>query len=355
MNQLVRGAQRSRCLLRAGRLAFSTSESVTASSAVGGSASHQIIFTSSPLSCIERHLSSRSLDFQPNTAALYRSFSSLAVDVDTSEKLLDRANLEVVTPGFIIGFIQSYTAAHRVPIHQSDFIQLCESARAGKQKDAKVIAQALKEFKRINNFILEMPGASAAIDGMLRSMTPTWKIQDGKPKVRAALFVLEQILNDGSMDTSSIGTGLYFAVDSEMVDKVLDQLLDGLLDMQKSGMKLRLDSAAEEDEPKTVDEELLQNSLELTEDVISILLQRKCRPEWEMKKRAQRKYLKQLQFSGGPGRNTMKLATEITLLIGGTAAAKENIVASYDEAWKTKDVPDGVLELIADAEKMEKM
>lgn len=338
MNQLFRGVERSRCLLRASRQAFSTSESASAAVGAQGFLITQQTETNNDRRSYPN--ASTPLTFR-SSIALNRNFSSLSAH--TTPSALEHASIEEVTPGHIIFFLQHHTAnVEGAEILQSDFVQLCESSRPGKKKDAKVISTALKEFKRINGFILEMVGACAAVEGMLRSMTPTWKIQDGKPRLQAALFVAEQILDEK--------TGLYYAVETEMVDKVLGELHTGLLEMKENGMKLRLDNIGEEaKEEQTADEKYVRDALRVTEEVVKLLLERKCRPEWKMKRRARRKYLKLLQISSGPKRNTMKLATQISILIGGSAIAQEKIITPYDEAWKTKDVGDVVLKLIEEA------
>lgn len=317
MNQLIRGAERSRCLLRVGRQAFSTSES---SLAVGAqnltqptwqaeSANRQ----SFPIVTVHRVL-------RNDTLGLNRTFSSLSAAADTVQSedgqeqsseaeerapsTLEKAGFsnEDSTPGHAIAILQKAAAKGKGQyIRHSDFIRLCDSSRPGKQKDAKVIATALKEFKRNNRFTLQVEGSRAAVDGMLRSMKPSWKVQDGRPKVRAALFVAQQIVDET--------TGLYFAAETERVDIVLKDLRDGLLEMEENGFNLRIDDVGDEDdaedkEEPSADEKLLRYALRLTERVVKSLLKRKSRPEWDMKKRAKRKYLKYLQVGSGPRHHT---------------------------------------------------
>lgn len=263
---------------------------------------------------------------------------------------LEQANLVEVTPGHAIYVLQRYASeanGYKL-IRQSDFVRLCESSRPGKMKDAKVIATALKEFKRCNRFVLQMVGSRAAVEGMLLSMTPTWKVQDGKPRVRAALFVAEQILDET--------TGLYFAVETVTVDKVLEELYKGLLEMQDNRIKVSIgkdvDAIEEEDESST-DMKLVKDALRLTEGMLKLLIKRKSRPEWDMKKRAKRQYLKRLQIGGGPYRTTLQLATKISLLIGGTSVAQEKIIKPFEEAWWTKFVDENALKLIEDVKELE--
>jgi len=300
--------------------------------------------------------------------ALSRNFSSLSVEADNKPSggdvlastfaaiqrpgpsALEQANLPEVTPGHAMYVLQKY-AAKGTPnsIRQSDFVALCESARPGKQGDAKVIAVALEEFKKNNNFVLQMSGASAAVDGMLRAMAPTWKVQDGKPRLRAAIFAAQQIADEK--------TGLYFAVETEVVDKVLEEMHQALLEVGESGTKLRMqkiDEDAEEAEEPSANEKMLRDALRVTDEVTKFLIKRKCRPEMEMNKRKRRVYLKVLQIGSGPRRSTLELATKISMIIGGSDAARENIVSPHvtpyhASSWYTKRVEKVVLQMIEEA------
>lgn len=376
MNQLIRGAERSRCFLRVGRQAFSTSESALA---VGAQNLTQPRWQAEPANRQNNHFLSTPITvhrlLSNDRSDLNRNFSSLSVATDTTVEsddgqeptaaqrtpsVLEKANLENVTPGHALFVLQSSAAKGKGQgIRQSDFLLLCRSSRQGKQRDAKVIATALKEFKRNNRFVLQLEGSSAALNGMMRSMKPSWKVQDGKPKVRAALFVGEQILDET--------TGLYFAAETKMVDTVLKELRDGLLEMEKNGFNLRIDNVGDvaEDEDETegeskeessVEEKMLRDVLRLTEGVVKLLLKRKSRPEWDMKKRAKRKYLKLLQIGGGPSGTTMSLATQISILVGGTAVATENVVTPFADfkhphSKRTKSYP--LFEMIKEAEELE--
>jgi hypothetical protein len=376
MNQVIRGVERSKCLPRTSRQSFSTNGAVT--SAVGtqnltplptswrhvkpnNRRSHSIV--SAPI--IPRYVSVEPLSLN-NISVTNRNFSSMrAVTVDArsgdgedestitparAPSALEQADLEEVTPGHAIYVLQRHAseANGKKLIRQSDFVRLCESSRPGKMKDAKVIATALKEFKRCNRFVLQMVGSRAAVEGMLHSMTPTWKVQDGKPRVRAALFVAEQILDET--------TGLYFAVETVTVDKVLDELYKGLLEMQDNRMKVSIGKDVDEideGEESSTDVKLVKDALRLTEGVLKLLIKRKSRPEWDMKKRAKRQYLKRLQIGGGPYRTTLQLATKISLLIGGTSVAQEKIIKPFEEAWWKKFVDENSLKLIEDAKELE--
>eukprot|EP00584_Thalassiosira_punctigera_P001587 CAMPEP_0172535770 /NCGR_PEP_ID=MMETSP1067-20121228/7624_1 /TAXON_ID=265564 ORGANISM="Thalassiosira punctigera, Strain Tpunct2005C2" /NCGR_SAMPLE_ID=MMETSP1067 /ASSEMBLY_ACC=CAM_ASM_000444 /LENGTH=396 /DNA_ID=CAMNT_0013320715 /DNA_START=235 /DNA_END=1425 /DNA_ORIENTATION=- len=264
---------------------------------------------------------------------------------------LEQADLPAVTPGHCMYVLQRYAANGANLIRQSDFVRLCESSRPGKKKDAKIIATALREFKQYNRFVLQISGCRAAVDGMLRSMIPTWKVQDGRPRVRAAVFVAEQILDERS--------GMYFAVETVLVDRVLEEMQGGLLEMEENGFDLRVENASEDAEANegesSGEEKLLRDALRTTGELVRLLVRRKSRPHLDYKKRARRVYLKKLQFSGGPYSSTMQLATHVSLLIGTAANVQEGIVAPWREAWwtKHKKVDPGVLRMIEEASAME--
>ena len=405
MNRMVRGVERSaRCLLRSRRLGFSAAKSLSvvaaqnlmvhANPTSSNNYDRRISFIASTPNNIDRFVLGRNLSSMSAAVATdtssYDNFeqdeSSSTTMIERKPSALEQANLEEITPGHAMYVLQRYasTVNGNKLIRQSDFVALCESSRPGKKKDAKVIAKALRDFKRCNRFVLQLVGSRAAIDGMMRSMTPTWKVQDGKPKVKAALFVLEQIL-DG------LNTGLYYTVSAEDVNEVFEVLHEGLLEMEKSGMKLKIDNIREEkeaeegEEPEGEEEEtrttgrkfdlqqhlkcgddtllevegasdveqLARNTLRLTEGVMKVLINRRMRPEWEMKKRAKRQYLKLLQIGGGPHQTTLQLATQIALLVAGSEATEERIVVPFGKAKKTAKVDEITRKLVEDAKVLE--
>ena len=361
MSQVIRGVERSKRFLQASRQSFATS------------APTSVVVTQNltPLATSWRHLKSSDRRSQSIVSApitpgygcvrllspddvlsLDRSFATVegTTTPERSPSALEQANLEEVTPGHAIYILQRHAALAngKKLIRQSDFVRLCESSRPGKMKDAKVIATALKEFKRCNRFVLQTVGSRAAVEGMLRSMTPTWKFQDGKPRVRAALFVAGQIVDET--------TGLYFAVETLTVDKVLEELYNGLIKMQDNNMKViidKVDDEAEEGEETSSDFKLAKDALRLTEGMIKLLIKRKSRPEWDMNKRSKSQYLKRLQIGSGPYRSTLQLATKISLLVGGTTVAQEKVIKPIEEAWWTDFVDEAALKLIEDAKELE--
>lgn len=318
---------RARCILRANKLGYRPKEAV----AVG----------------VQNNLMSPT---QLLASSQHRfAFSSVAqeqISATRRPSALEQANLDVITPGHSISVLQKYAGNGAALIRQSDFVTLCESSRPGKMKDAKVIATALKEFKRNNRFVIQKVGARAAIEGMMRSSVPNYKVLYGKPRLHAAIFVADQIID--------AKTGLFFAVETELVDQVLSEIQQALTEMEEKGMQLKIEikekSSGEEDD----DERLLFKTLRVTEGLVKVLVKRSVRPEFNMKKRAARKYLKRLQTVAGPELSTLKLATDIALSIGGAAVTQKDIVAPYAAAWWTKGVvDDSILTMIADAERQE--
>lgn len=187
-----------------------------------------------------------------------------------------------------------------------------------------------------------------AVQGMMRSMVPNHKVVYGRPRLEAAVFVLEQILDEK--------TGLYFATETFMVDKVLSDLRKSLNEMEERGVNLRV--AIDEDKTEgaelSEEENMLTRAARVTEAVVKLLVKRRSRPENEMKKRAKRKYLKYLQVNEGPEVSTMKLATEICLAIGGSEYTKKNIIAPYTDAWWSRgNIDESIHHMVADAEAKE--
>ena len=354
MNQLIRGVERSGSLLRASRQLHSV-----VATTVGGNIHQNLILPTSSF-FLRRNVVPILVSAQPYYRVVDRTFSSMHAAatativedaIQRPPSALEQAKLEEITPGHAIFVLQKFAseANGNKLIRQSDFVMLCESARPGKMRDAKVIATAMKEFKRCNRFVLQSVGSKAAVDGMLRSMTPTWKVQDGKPRVRAALFAAEQIVDET--------TGLYFAVETATVDKVLEELQEGLLEMQENRMKVTIDNIdgeTVEGEDISTDVKLAKDALRLTAEMINQLIKRRSRPERDMNKRRKNLYLKRLQIGSGPRRSTLQLGTKISLLIGGTSAAQTNIIEPFEAAWWTSFVDEDTLQLIADAKELER-
>ena len=387
MNQAIRGVERSVCFRWASRRSFSfygpalgleassasaasdnnltSNQQISSFSLAESNNDRRYYVLSSTSSTSAPSVGFRSYNSNDSPRGLHRYFSSVSAAPDTTATVttitqdarslsaLQQANLELLTPGQAIYTLQRHAAKGTGNlIRQSDFIELCNSARPGKLRDALVIATALKEFKRNNRFVLQVSGAKAAVEGMLRSRKSTWKVHDGKPRVKAAVFVAEQILNED--------TGLYFAIETTMVDKVMEEMHKGLIEMKENGFKVSIDSKSGvpdegEDTPSpTPDETLIMDALRVTQSLVHLLIRRKSRPEWDIKnKRAARRYLKRLQIGGGPYRSTLQVATKISLLIGGSSVAQGQIIDPFERAWWTKFVDEESLKLIQKARDLE--
>lgn len=184
----------------------------------------------------------------------------------------------------------------------------------------------------------------------MRGMIPNYKVVYGIPKVEAAAYALGEIGEET--------TGLYYAVEVEVVDAILECLLEGLYEMMERGSVVRVD--LEEDLTNARDEnggyeisdkKTLRAALESTVSSINQLIRRRARPEEDMKKRARRRYLKYLKTDDGPSVSTMKLATQISLVLGGPEYTREKLIEPYRSVWWTKGVVDeGVLGLVEEAE-----
>jgi hypothetical protein len=350
MNTLIaRGAEKSRCLLRTSIKSSALSTSAGASSPRSDVSArnqpHMMHATTSSASAGNCYTNIQ--PFSANTSSWTRNFSSEAPSQQQQRpSAIEKANPPLLTPGHAIRILQIHGANQAQLIRRSDFVKLCESSRPGKKRDAKVIATALREFKRNNKFVLHREGASAAVVGMMRSSIPNYKVVYGKPRVEAAVFVAEQVLDES--------TGLYFAVKIEDVDGVLSELQQGLSELEERGMNLRLAAPNEEEVEESGDEcKMLQDAQRVTEGLMKLLVKRRSRPENKMKKRAKRGYLKLLQLNDGPEDSTLKLATQIALAIGGSASARKNIIAPYADAFWSGEVDESILQLVADAEAKE--
>jgi hypothetical protein len=252
-----------------------------------------------------------------------------------------------MTPGHAIRILQIHGAGGHQLIRSADFLRLCNSSRPGKKRDAKVISTALKEFKRCNKFVLNKDGGRLALEGMMRSMMPNYKIVYGMPKIEAASYALRQILDER--------TGLYFTVETSTVDGILEKMKEGLDEMVGRGLNIRVDMSADEAEGEgndtselSDDEKALKSALEATDGIIKLLIKR--RTGVDMKKRALRNYMKFLKVKTGPWVTTMSLATQISLAIGGLEYTKANIFDPYNEAWWNQGVHKSVLELVKEVE-----
>uniref|UniRef100_A0A7S2R365 Uncharacterized protein n=1 Tax=Eucampia antarctica TaxID=49252 RepID=A0A7S2R365_9STRA len=166
------------------------------------------------------------------------------------------------------------------PVRHSDFQQICSQTEVG---DSKLILHMLSHLKRCNRFIIQ----PAEADQVMSAMSQNYRNDDDNDDssssvVDAALFVGRAFVDKD--------TGLYFAAS---VDTVEDIILKPLL----SG----------EEAPHS------EEAAGLAVDIIYSLLYRGSRPYQYLKKRAARKYLKQLECPVGPYPSTFHLAIQILL------------------------------------------
>ena len=156
---------------------------------------------------------------------------------------------------------------------------------------------------------------------------PNYKVVYGKLKVEAAVFVLEQMVDER--------TGLHLTMEVDLVDEVLKELWERLFEMKERGARMRLDNLEKsdeqewgdnEEEEESAEQKLLKNIMRVTQDVINYLVQRRSLTWRDMKKRAKRKYLKELKVNDGPYVSTLALVTQISIMIGGPEAVQEKIL-----------------------------
>ncbi len=189
----------------------------------------------------------------------------------------------------------------------------------------------------------------------MRSMIPNYKVVFGKLRLEGCVFVMERILERE--------TGLYFAVGVDVVDGVLGEVKKGIEELVERGVDVRVvgngtvetgdgEEAGEnkgEEVELSEEQQLVKKSMELTQEVTKLLIERRSLPENNMKKRARRAYKKLIQVNDGPAMSTLALASEISTMVGGPCQARENVIAPFEGAWWTKKWTSGVDQAIIDA------
>ena len=254
-------------------------------------------------------------------------------------------------------------------IRLSDFCDLALSARRGYKRDAVSILTALKDFKRNNAFILNVPGATAAMEGMLRSRTPVDNEEYGDPtalhRVEASLYVLGAFVDEK--------VGLYYATETELVESNMKLLLEAVRDAdlrlpagygadtksddEKDGEED--DAGGDDGDAAAVDTSALaERVLNVTKDTMAALIKRGRDPTKHMKKRAARKYRKYLRVEDGPTPSTAHVGVEICLALGASATlTRETVLSPYQSKPKYENwfprADDATVELVQNAEKAE--
>ena len=254
-------------------------------------------------------------------------------------------------------------------IRLSDFCDLALSARRGYKRDAVSILTALKDFKRNNAFILNVPGATAAMEGMLRSRTPVDNEEYGDPtaldRVEASLYVLGAFVDEK--------TGLYYATETEVVESNMKLLLEAVRDADLRlpagyGADTKSDDEEDSEDDDAGDDDgdaaavdtsaLAERVLNVTKDTMAALIKRGRDPTKHMKKRAARKYRKHLRVEEGPTPSTAHVGVEICLALGASATlTRETVLSPYQSKPKYENwfprADDATVELVQNAEKAE--
>ena len=207
-------------------------------------------------------------------------------------------------------------------IQRKEFVDMCRASRAGKPRDAKMIVHALKYFKRTCDLAIDKRHAKVAVEGMIRSMLPRER-ERVKPKrlsdeeweqvlsalqarraLDAALFCSDAILNKD--------TALYTSISTSCVNKVLGFMGSaadaGMFHPKVAAIGYREAEDAVADGTLAAKKEQVSKMLDgLTETLTT----RSSKPERQMKKRAARKYLKQVKTTDGPDEETLALIENI--------------------------------------------
>jgi len=181
------------------------------------------------------------------------------------------------TPGHVI-FALNQVGKDGADLAHQDFRLLLESARPNYQKDARNILTALQNYKRINQFTLDVPLAEDCIDQILSSDVD-----------RGGLTIIENF---------TMKSGLYYSASLPSLHKALQQLLE-----------VGASDGEEEEEAEKMKEKIK----EALPTFIQELLLRRSRPYQRMKKRAKARYLKQIQIHQGPNQETIELLMKLGL------------------------------------------
>jgi len=226
--------------------------------------------------CRGRHLAVSPLlsNIKPAKAGLSLFSTAPAKTVGYTPQPTDVHSLlpQDFTSGHVLDALNK-VGANGVALSHQDFRLLLESARPHYRKDARVILTALRNYKRINRFLLDIPLAEDCIDQIL-----SCELDQG------GLMIIENF---------TMESGLYYAAPLSSLHKALEQLLQVVADDEKVGFKEQTQKAL----PAFIQE----------------LLLRKSRPYREMKKRARRRYLFQIQTHDGPSQETIELLIELGL------------------------------------------
>ena len=258
-------------------------------------------------------------------------------------------------------------------IRLTDFRDLALSARRGYKRDASSILTALKDFRRNNAFIINVPGATVAMEGMLRACTAVEDKKYGAPtalnRVEASLYVMDAFLDET--------TGLYYASTTELVETNMKLLLEAARDADlclpagygedtkddggeenDEGGSANEGDGDEDDESSTDTAALAKHVLDVTRDTMAALIKRGRDPTKHMRKRAARKYRKHLRAEEGPSPSTAHVGVEIFLALGASSkVTKDMVLSPYQSFPKYENwfppAEDATVELVSKKEKDE--
>ena len=222
-------------------------------------------------------------------AAHHHQQAEAAAEGQTTTAVFDIASHLPIdyTPGHVLGVLNQvgkggYKEGATISEDQIRF--LLQSARPQEPKDATVIITALVNYKRINRFLLTSELASECIDAILKSDPRT-----------GGLLVLENFTQD---------SGFYFAASLDSIHLALNNILDEAVD--------------DHDQDRRIWKALVH--------VVQQLVRRKQKPYKEMKKRAKRAHLFQLQNQDGPSGQTVELLLEIGLIVSNAEAVHDELI-----------------------------
>lgn len=217
-----------------------------------------------------QHATSR-LSPPPQQSSL--PFSTAVVQEEEGDVPIDvRSQLPPeYTPGHVMAVLNQ-VGKGGAEISEENFRLLLECARPYEEKDAGVIMTAMVNYKRISRFLLTKELASDCIAQIIAS-----DVRQG------GLHVLENF---------TPASGLYYAAPTDALHKALAHVLEELDDYNnESRVWLALIA------------------------FINNLVQRRQRPYRTYKKRAARRYIKQIQTHEGPNAETVALCVELGLAV----------------------------------------
>lgn len=196
------------------------------------------------------------------------------------------------TPGHVMAVLNQ-VGKGGAEISEENFRLLLECARPYEEKDARVIMTAMVNYKRISRFLLTKELASDCIAQIIES-----DVRQG------GLQVLENFTPE---------SGLYYAAPADALNKALSHVLEELDDDDGGRVWLALIAFCNN------------------------LTDRRQRPYRTYKKRAARRYIKQIQTHEGPNAETVALCVELGLAVTDATSVYQAIVEPCLEARVAMD------------------